>query len=295
MFEDLIHGPKSSVERLEKIPMGRSGISMAKHRFQINALKREAQASKPEDQLFKNVNVYFTGYTGNVNVNRLIDLLHKYGGKTTFMLSVSKNTHLVCTSLCASKIRVIANSKRKIHVVHPNWILESVKRGKLAAENEFEVVSFSAQHPKLLYPNDEKKEIKSNNQRGNSELLEDLESCNLKTVPSREIQSSSNDSKSFQLNEKIQQCSFKPVNHPLMRYRRSSKSSPLHWLQSNENQIIGNSISKTSYLKSKEIDPMNPSSKSIKQKRLEKNSKLELLASLPLAQNPYNTIKNEYC
>ena len=76
--------------------------------------------------LFKDIVIFVNGYTVP-SLDELKRLMKKHGGGFQHYYSRSNCTHIIATNLPDSKIKKLKDEK----VVHPDWIVESVKAGKL--------------------------------------------------------------------------------------------------------------------------------------------------------------------
>ncbi|XP_046857755.1 DNA repair protein REV1-like isoform X2 [Xenia sp. Carnegie-2017] len=82
--------------------------------------------------LFKNVVIFVNGYTVPSS-DELKILMKKHGGGYQHYYSKSKCTHIIATNLPDSKIKDLKTEK----VVHPNWIVESIRHGTLLPYRQF--------------------------------------------------------------------------------------------------------------------------------------------------------------
>jgi hypothetical protein len=57
----------------------------------------------------------------------------------SYMFSPVTTTHVVCTNLASAKERIMKLHQR-VHVVHPDWILHSVKQKKRLPESDYLVL-----------------------------------------------------------------------------------------------------------------------------------------------------------
>lgn len=151
-----------------------------------------------------------------MNILQLKQQIQKHGGKTVHAFSATTVTHVVCTNLCASKMKSFSN-KRKIYVVHPNWIIDSIKSHAIRPESKYEIV-ITRDTPSILdyMPKKEEKDFEeesksthtgqsqSDTPKGNS----NSQSLSLSTDDSQESPKE-----------------YKRVTHPLMQNRRSKPAT----------------------------------------------------------------------
>lgn len=176
--------------------------------------------------LFGGVAIYFTGHTDKVGAYQLKQHVQKNGGKVNYAFSVTHTTHIVCTNLCASKLKSFSSTtrplKKKIHVVHPDWIIESIKLGVLQPESKYEIVvtrdtaSILDFMPSAGDGNAVSKSIAENDVSGASSQAPGTPSDHPCTTS---LSLSTDESQSSQ------KLPYKPVTHPLLHSRRSSASS----------------------------------------------------------------------
>ncbi|XP_032223436.2 DNA repair protein REV1 isoform X2 [Nematostella vectensis] len=82
--------------------------------------------------LFQGVSIHVNGYTVPP-ADELRRLIGQYGGRYVHYYSRSTVTHIIATNLPDSKIRELKDKK----VVQPNWILDSIKQGRLLPINNY--------------------------------------------------------------------------------------------------------------------------------------------------------------
>ena len=174
--------------------------------------------------LFGGISIYFTGHTDKVGAYQLKQHVQKNGGKVNYAFSVTHTSHIVCTNLCASKLKSFSTTrplKKKIHVVHPDWIIESIKAGVLQPESKYEIVvtrDTSSILDFLPSAGGEKTSSKSE-----AELLGSDASSPPSETPdpnpcATSLSISTDESQGSQK-------PYKPVTHPLLHTRRSSAST----------------------------------------------------------------------
>ncbi|ORX57301.1 hypothetical protein BCR36DRAFT_580711 [Piromyces finnis] len=98
-----------------------------------------------EDQvsdIFKGVVVYINGFSRNCTDVELKRLIRIHGGKVCWYMSETKVTHVICSSLCESKIQKYINSKTNHYkLVNDKWIIESIKANKRLSEIPYLVLN----------------------------------------------------------------------------------------------------------------------------------------------------------
>ncbi|KAM0752441.1 DNA repair protein [Meredithblackwellia eburnea MCA 4105] len=113
----------------------RRRINLAKGDQEGDGVPLELEKPKP---LFKNMSIYINGYTEKVGLDELHRLIHRHGG--TYIPYLDKKslvTHIIATNLTPSKRKEFSAYK----VAHPNWILDSIKEGKLKSWQEYNILS----------------------------------------------------------------------------------------------------------------------------------------------------------
>eukprot|EP00026_Physarum_polycephalum_P018468 Phypoly_transcript_20071.p1 GENE.Phypoly_transcript_20071~~Phypoly_transcript_20071.p1 ORF type:complete len:147 (+),score=14.36 Phypoly_transcript_20071:31-471(+) len=138
------HGPSDAGERGEgrRKPKSKAKESFKKFHADKTA-KLEVEATQLTSNIFAGVQVYVEGYTPLVSAYALKKMIVLNGGKISRVFSKRKTTHMVCTTLSASKIDKFMNRHKPsqiIHFVHPNWILHSCKAGHLLPEGSFSIL-----------------------------------------------------------------------------------------------------------------------------------------------------------
>lgn len=137
-----------------------------------------------------------------------------------YAFSVSHTTHIVCTNLCASKLKSFSSTrplKKRIHVVHPNWIIDSLKSNELQPESKYEIIIAKDTTSILDYMPSEGTN-KSTSKAHSSEV------SNASEEPIKDPPNSM--SLSLSTDESQESPSpYKRVTHPLLHSRRSSASS----------------------------------------------------------------------
>ncbi|CAK4085947.1 unnamed protein product [Aphanomyces euteiches] len=89
--------------------------------------------------LFQGCNFYFNGRTGNVSSYYLIKMVKAHGGSISITHRKSRVTHVIATNLSGSKTEAVLQSGGRIHCVQPQWILDSIEKGKRQPEAKYVV------------------------------------------------------------------------------------------------------------------------------------------------------------
>ncbi|CAB4028229.1 DNA repair REV1-like isoform X1, partial [Paramuricea clavata] len=99
---------------------------------QFEVMENSNDECKVLSDLFKNIVIFVNGYTVPSS-DELKRLMKTHGGGFQHYYSRSKCTHIIATNLPDSKIKELKGEK----VVHPDWILESIKAGKLLPYHKY--------------------------------------------------------------------------------------------------------------------------------------------------------------
>lgn len=134
-----VHGPTASAERPNRKKTLQQ-LTNEHNYWKMRWTKWEAQ-SKPKQvsNIFCGVEVWFTGYTDKVSYYHLRQMVLENGGKVRYMFSPVTTTHVVCTNLAAAKERFMRRHQN-VRVVHPDWILHSVKQKIRLPERNYRVL-----------------------------------------------------------------------------------------------------------------------------------------------------------
>jgi len=110
-----------------------------------------------KSDIFAGVSIWVNGYT-NPSYDELKLLVRENGGEFQHFFSKTHVTHVIASNICESKIK---NLKRNDKVVHPNWIVESVKANCLLAIDKFllhsvakrdgSAITFAAKKPRTTH------------------------------------------------------------------------------------------------------------------------------------------------
>ena len=171
--------------------------------------------------MLKGVNVYFTGYTDTLNVQQFKNLLYKHGAETSYSFSATRTTHIVCLNICASKMeKFLRGTKRRVHVVHPNWIIDSVKENQVQPESKYEILPTGKTLSMLDFVEREEKPEAPKPAPLSSSVSDSQEELNMAV-----------EGTSTRLSLSLQECElqksdYKRVSHPLLRQRRSAERKP---------------------------------------------------------------------
>ncbi|WZN60214.1 DNA polymerase IV [Chloropicon roscoffensis] len=101
----------------------------AKLRVQF-AKKRAAVAGAGEGGIFRGVVIHVNGYT-TPSHSELKDLMAEHGGSFENYFSSARVTHVICANLTDAKLKQHQKEKNPVPVVHPNWVVESIRAGRL--------------------------------------------------------------------------------------------------------------------------------------------------------------------
>eukprot|EP00112_Aurelia_sp_Birch-Aquarium-sp1_P007254 Seg179.3 transcript_id=Seg179.3/GoldUCD/mRNA.D3Y31 product="DNA repair protein REV1" protein_id=Seg179.3/GoldUCD/D3Y31 len=85
----------------------------------------EKDGNPLKSYIFDGVCIFVNGYT-NPSSDHLKQIMAEHGGHYQHYYSRRSCTHIIATNLPDSKVRELKNEK----IVHPDWIIESVKAGK---------------------------------------------------------------------------------------------------------------------------------------------------------------------
>ncbi|CAK4732708.1 unnamed protein product [Aphanomyces euteiches] len=69
----------------------------------------------------------------------LIKMVKAHGGSISIMHRKSRVTHVIATNLSGSKTEAVLQSGGRIHCVQPQWILDSIEKGKRQPEAKYVV------------------------------------------------------------------------------------------------------------------------------------------------------------
>ncbi|XP_016065147.1 PREDICTED: DNA repair protein REV1 isoform X2 [Miniopterus natalensis] len=86
--------------------------------------------------IFSGVAIYVNGYT-DPSAEELRKLMMLHGGQYHVYYSRSKTTHIIATNLPAAKIKELKGEK----VIRPEWIVESIKAGRLLSYIPYQLYS----------------------------------------------------------------------------------------------------------------------------------------------------------
>ncbi|XP_060225879.1 DNA repair protein REV1 isoform X3 [Meriones unguiculatus] len=97
-------------------------VQKLEEQFRSDAAKQDGTPSA----IFSGVAIYVNGYT-DPSAEELRDLMMLHGGQYHVYYSRSKTTHIIATNLPNAKIKELKGEK----VIRPEWIVESIKAGRL--------------------------------------------------------------------------------------------------------------------------------------------------------------------
>lgn len=97
-----------------------------------------SDAAKQKDgtasAIFSGVAIYVNGYT-DPSAEELRNLMMLHGGQYHVYYSRSKTTHIIATNLPNAKIKELKGEK----VIRPEWIVESIKAGRLLSSVPYQL------------------------------------------------------------------------------------------------------------------------------------------------------------
>lgn len=89
-------------------------------------IPRNVEKAGTSSTIFSGVSIHVNGYT-DPPAEKLKQLMMTHGGRYIYYPTKSNTTHIIASNLAYTKIKELKNEK----VVTPNWIVDSVKAGKL--------------------------------------------------------------------------------------------------------------------------------------------------------------------
>lgn len=106
------------------------------------ARQREANSSSNMPQIFHNVRVYINGFLDNTTDIEMKRIIMQCGGQIVHTASTC--THILTSQqLSGSKTHKILTTKTKVHVIKPEWVIDSVKAGRRKLEREYSVIKIT--------------------------------------------------------------------------------------------------------------------------------------------------------
>ncbi|XP_052601054.1 DNA repair protein REV1 isoform X1 [Peromyscus californicus insignis] len=99
-------------------------VQKLEEQFRSDAAKQKD--GTPPSAIFSGVAIYVNGYT-DPSAEELRNLMMLHGGQYHVYYSRSKTTHIIATNLPNAKIKELKGEK----VIRPEWIVESIKAGRL--------------------------------------------------------------------------------------------------------------------------------------------------------------------
>ncbi|XP_023617245.1 DNA repair protein REV1 isoform X5 [Myotis lucifugus] len=96
----------------------------------------EMQKDGTSSTIFSGVAIYVNGYT-DPSAEELRKLMMLHGGQYHVYYSRSKTTHIIATNLPTAKIKELKGEK----VIRPEWIVESIKAGRLLSYIPYQLYS----------------------------------------------------------------------------------------------------------------------------------------------------------
>lgn len=89
-----------------------------------------------QSNLFQGVGIYVNGWTSPSH-SELKQIMATHGGRFENYYSRSTVTHIICTNLPDAKVKHFEKERSPTPVVRPEWIVESIKAGKLLPITEY--------------------------------------------------------------------------------------------------------------------------------------------------------------
>ncbi|KAH8554609.1 BRCT domain-containing protein [Umbelopsis sp. PMI_123] len=127
--------------------------------------KIQSQFPDRSSDIFKGVNIYINGWTGDNKDLRLKKLVAKHGGNVSYALAQRKVTHVIVqNNVCASKLHKHLHVRSNLtKVVNSDWIMDSIANGKRLSEWKYRVLKDETQQDLLsqikVHPNAKPKNI----------------------------------------------------------------------------------------------------------------------------------------
>lgn len=104
-----------------------------KLRIQFDQKKRREGTGS---DLFGGICIHVNGYTVPSH-SELKDIMAEQGGSFENYFSSERVTHIICSNLTDQKLKLYAKERNPVPVVHPNWIVESIRAGTLLPHTNF--------------------------------------------------------------------------------------------------------------------------------------------------------------
>lgn len=108
-----------------------------------------ASSSSPARPLFAGVCIWINGLT-NPGADTLRALLYTHGGRSENIL-VPGVTHWIAETIPSTKLKEVLTHPKHKPVVTPQWITESIRRGKRLPESEFMIAQLRGRMQPLLF------------------------------------------------------------------------------------------------------------------------------------------------
>ena len=87
-------------------------------------------------RLFEGVCIHVNGYTVPSH-QELKDIMAEYGGSFENYFSNTRVTHIICSNLTDAKLKQYSKERNPVPVVHPRWILESIRAGQVLPHSRY--------------------------------------------------------------------------------------------------------------------------------------------------------------
>ncbi|KDD73741.1 hypothetical protein H632_c1878p1, partial [Helicosporidium sp. ATCC 50920] len=86
--------------------------------------------------LFSGVSIHVNGFT-IPSAEELKQLMARHGGRFVLYPDLASITHVICSNLTDRKAHLFLRARKPIPVVHPAWVLESIRAGTLLPVRPF--------------------------------------------------------------------------------------------------------------------------------------------------------------
>ncbi|CAO3681470.1 unnamed protein product [Umbelopsis vinacea] len=118
------------------------GVAPSTSWMHMREQKIKSQLPERSSDIFKGVNIYINGYTGDNKDLQLKQLISKHGGSVSYALAQRKVTHIIVqTNLSGSKLQQYLTVCRNLtKVVSSEWIMDSIANGKRLSEWKYRVL-----------------------------------------------------------------------------------------------------------------------------------------------------------
>ncbi|KDO23099.1 hypothetical protein SPRG_11943 [Saprolegnia parasitica CBS 223.65] len=138
-----INGPSGPTNRNERAPRP-PGSEKRKGHAPRRPTTVPSSGHPTLSAIFQGCNLYFDGRTGNVSSYYMTKMVKEHGASVSIMHRKTRVTHIVAENLNGSKTEALLKSRGKILCVHPNWVLDSIKKGKRQPEFKYAIYKDAA-------------------------------------------------------------------------------------------------------------------------------------------------------